>query len=343
MNTITKPKELPIGIKPSEHAPLTPIMIEEETIGFYMTRTVITVSPHDRIVDALRLMMQYRIGCLPVVEGSALLGVITDQLLIKCMAVMLDHEIPLQNILEKAATIQPQESIHTAFDRIRGENVRYLLVVSPQQELAGLISQTDILEASRSQLLREQTKLAEATKIAEVDSLTGLFTRHIFDQALETEFVKIRQYGGNMSLLLLDIDDFKKINDLYGHSAGDEALLKVGKLIQKHVRHADIPVRYGGDEFLVLLPDCGLRKAYILGELIRREIEKAVFVVNGSIYSLTLSGGVSKWLPSHTHAKQIFQEADQRLYQAKKQGKNRIEGFAASYLDTNDGKEEKAE
>ena len=160
-------------------------------------------------------------------------------------------------------------------------------------------------------------------EMAITDGLTDLYNHnHIFRQ-LEEEIDKSERYGNPLSLFMLDIDFFKSINDTHGHQAGDEVLKKVSRCIKKSIRKIDIPGRYGGEEFMVILPQTNLEKALVSAERIRRTIEMLQPKNNGTPIDVTISGGVVTFR-SET-ALQLVEKADILLYKAKKNGRNRIE------------------
>jgi len=160
-------------------------------------------------------------------------------------------------------------------------------------------------------------------EMAVTDGLTDLYNHnHIFRQ-LEEEIDKSKRYGNPLSLFMLDIDFFKSINDTHGHQAGDEVLKKVSRCIKKGIRKIDIPGRYGGEEFMVILPQTNLEKALVSAERIRRNIEMLRPKNNGTPLEVTISGGVVTF--QNETALQLVEKADILLYKAKKNGRNRIE------------------
>ena len=156
------------------------------------------------------------------------------------------------------------------------------------------------------------------------DSLTGLFDHFTFTQKLELEAKRSERYNTPLSLLFMDIDDFKLLNDTYGHPKGDEILSRVGALIQEEVRDIDIAARYGGEEFTILLPHANHEEANTIAERIRlRVASEAFFDEFDNKICVTISLGVSSSPRSGTGAKVLLEKADQALYRSKNSGKNR--------------------
>ena len=172
----------------------------------------------------------------------------------------------------------------------------------------------------------ERTTLEGMARRAIGDSLTGLFNRHHFDTQLAREVERCRRYGAAASLLLLDLDQFKSINDGWGHAVGDDVLRRVGARILAHVRGADVACRYGGDEFAIILPDTGIQEALVVADRIRSDIE-ASFArepVGTLQVVLTTSGGLAAFGRTVTTAEQLLAAADRALYDAKAAGGDRV-------------------
>jgi diguanylate cyclase len=162
--------------------------------------------------------------------------------------------------------------------------------------------------------------LNQATRDALTDGLTGLANRRAFDAALRDAAA---QSGRDASLLLLDIDHFKVINDTYGHQAGDEALRLIGQTIAAMVRHTDLAARYGGEEFAVLLPATGRAGALALAEALRAGIAaRRLALGDGAPVSVTVSVGAASFEPGETPAAWVAR-ADVALYLAKQAGRDR--------------------
>jgi diguanylate cyclase (GGDEF)-like protein len=180
-------------------------------------------------------------------------------------------------------------------------------------------------EAIEPQII-ERTALEAIEYRAIADSVTGLYNRHYFETELAREVERGRRYGGFLSLLLLDLDRFKEINDTRGHPVGDRVLQRVGSLIRLHVRAADVPCRIGGDEFGVILPDSPSSDALFVAERIRASIESAFQQepIGGQQLHITCSGGVATLSPDLAAPHHLFGAADEALYLAKGGGGNRI-------------------
>jgi diguanylate cyclase (GGDEF)-like protein len=161
------------------------------------------------------------------------------------------------------------------------------------------------------------------------DSLTGLYNRRYLDRRLEEELARAKRYALPLSILLVDIDHFKNVNDTYGHQAGDLVLSYLGKLVLNAVRTSDIAARYGGEELLVIAPNTPIVPAGALAERLRHHIESHELVLTSesskrqSIH-ITVSIGVAVSTPRIDDIKKIVHEADAALYRAKQEGRNRV-------------------
>jgi diguanylate cyclase (GGDEF)-like protein len=162
--------------------------------------------------------------------------------------------------------------------------------------------------------------------MATYDPLTKLFNRRKLFEESEKELLRSRRYGRKISVLMADVDDFKHINDSYGHQAGDEILRKTAEICKERLRATDIIGRYGGEEFMMLLPDADMQNACSIAEEIRRHIETTVIQYKDATITTTLSIGVSTALDlsSDVSLEMLIHDADVALYQAKAEGKNRV-------------------
>lgn len=154
--------------------------------------------------------------------------------------------------------------------------------------------------------------------LAMMDPLTNSFNRLKFDEILESEIKRSERYDHPFSIILLDIDSFKSVNDHFGHQEGDEVLMTMSTIIQQRIRECDIFARWGGEEFIILTPDTNLAGAKELAESIRILIEGFHFKKAGKV---TCSFGISEFLNGKTK-RELILEADQALYQSKKKGRN---------------------
>ncbi len=166
----------------------------------------------------------------------------------------------------------------------------------------------------------------EIYRLMRTDGLTELFNRRYFDEALQKEVSRALRYGRPFSLVLFDIDHFKRINDTYGHLAGDAVLRQLGRLVSSHVRRDDVVARTGGEEFAVILPETGIDAARSFAEKLRQLVERTAFTFEETPIPVTISLGVAEWDPSLTDGKSLIQRADERLYGAKRSGRNRVAG-----------------
>jgi diguanylate cyclase (GGDEF)-like protein len=155
------------------------------------------------------------------------------------------------------------------------------------------------------------------------DGMTGVSNHVHAVEEVDLEIERAKRYDGAFSLILLDVDNFKEVNDSYGHLAGDFVLKSMARLVEKNLRTIDIVGRYGGDEFIVILPQIDLDNTYIAGERLRQAVESETFLYNDEVIKLTISLGVAAYQDGKD-TQALIKLADDNLYRAKKEGKNRI-------------------
>lgn len=165
-------------------------------------------------------------------------------------------------------------------------------------------------------------RFSEVQAMAITDSLTGLFNRRHFYNLAEQEFKRAVRYQHPLSLILADIDFFKKINDTYSHSTGDEVLISVSTCIKQVIRGSDILGRFGGEEFIILLPETDLEKGINLAERVRIKVSELTTVMKGEEIKVTLSLGISSLEPGITSVEDLIRLSDEALYKAKNSGRN---------------------
>jgi len=170
--------------------------------------------------------------------------------------------------------------------------------------------------------------LEEANKelgvLSQTDGLTGLFNRTHWENCLQTEYKRWTRSQNTSSLVMLDIDHFKKVNDSYGHMVGDEVIRHISALIREHVRETDISGRYGGEEFAILLADTSAKNAFVFAERLRKKVEEAVVKYNEIELQYTISLGVAEVDSTTKNYEAWIESADASLYHAKENGRNRV-------------------
>jgi len=177
--------------------------------------------------------------------------------------------------------------------------------------------------------LKHFQRFSSVKNMATYDTLTGLYNRRYFEERLGVEAEKSFYSGVPLSLVMVDLDHFKKVNDTFGHTEGDQILCKISSLLKNSVRRKDTVARYGGEEFILILPEAGLEQSFVIAERIRQSVEKTLFEVGRAQVNLTLSMGISNF-PSHRvkSKEELIKMADQALYDAKRGGRNRVCIFA---------------
>jgi diguanylate cyclase (GGDEF)-like protein len=165
-----------------------------------------------------------------------------------------------------------------------------------------------------------QQKAEENRQLAETDALTGAASRYRLERVIKQECGRSRRFHQSFSVIAMDVDDFKQINDNYGHSAGDQTLVNIVALVRMHIREIDLIARWGGDEFMVVLPNTGLADGRLVADKLRELIVQSRVCEQ---LDITLSFGLAEYLPNESMS-QLMVRVDRALYQAKLAGKNQI-------------------
>lgn len=232
--------------------------------------------------------------------------------------------IELQQHSESATELAPlQQLIHSRLNNISQQIQNHLVQEQlerkeTQQELEDLSQKISLME-NESRLLKD--KLVIAHEKSTHDPLTGLPNRRAYENHLTKEISRWKRYKTPLSIIIWDIDHFKKINDSYGHKAGDKTLCLIATLLTKYCRETDFVSRFGGEEFTMLLSNTDAQAALLAANKIRKIIEKTAFNSNGDKISITLSCGVAQFDGDDT-GKIAFERADKALYNAKSNGRN---------------------
>jgi diguanylate cyclase (GGDEF)-like protein len=164
----------------------------------------------------------------------------------------------------------------------------------------------------------------ELTQEAMTDPLTGLYNRRFFDDALAREIAAAHRRRTPFSVVMLDIDRFKKVNDTWGHDAGDAVLEALARLLERGIRGSDIAARYGGEEFALLLPDTPVAGAAERAEILRRDLEAHAIDYGGGRISITASFGIAQYGARASEPAAIMKAADAAMYAAKGAGRNKV-------------------
>jgi len=193
------------------------------------------------------------------------------------------------------------------------------LVLQFEQRIVLLTTRLEDMEQEQGRL---HESIAKARTEAFTDALTGLHNRHAFDRRLQEEYARWNRYTNPLSMIVVDVDHFKKVNDTYGHLAGDKVLHVIGTHLKNSTRQVDFTARYGGEEFVVLLPEADLEGARSVAEKIRLAVEQKPFRSGNSRVNITVSCGVASFQQGDGR-KTPFERADEALYLAKRSGRNR--------------------
>ncbi len=171
--------------------------------------------------------------------------------------------------------------------------------------------------------LENSRLFGEVQQLAITDPLTQIFNRRRFFELTELEFERSHRYNRPLSVIMLDIDHFKKVNDRFGHLVGDQVLQRLAEICSENLRQIDILARYGGEEFVILLPETNAAAAYASAERLRHEVAKEPFSTMRGLISITISLGVVEMDSTCKNTEELLDRSDQALYHSKGTGRNR--------------------
>jgi diguanylate cyclase (GGDEF)-like protein/PAS domain S-box-containing protein len=169
--------------------------------------------------------------------------------------------------------------------------------------------------------ISERKRMDEKLKrLATTDILTGAYNRTVFDEIIAREMERVKRYKKSLSVIIFDIDHFKKVNDKFGHNVGDSVLKKIATIVKKTIRKVDYFIRWGGEEFVIISAETDKEHAYVLAERLRKGIENFTF---NNLAQITISCGVAEFKKEDTE-NTLIKRADDAMYKAKRKGRNRI-------------------
>ena len=197
------------------------------------------------------------------------------------------------------------------------------LVYSYEQLLMNFKEEKERAESLARELREKNDRLRN---LSVRDGLTGMFNHKYLQEYLDKEIARCKRYKRSFSLILFDLDHFKKINDNYGHRIGDMVLQKIGDVVLSLIRENDIAARYGGEEFAVILPETGLQGSIVIAEKIRRAVENLEIIADSNLLKVTISVGAASYLPEkeRTTKAELIDAADSAMYHAKQSGRNKL-------------------
>jgi diguanylate cyclase (GGDEF)-like protein len=207
-------------------------------------------------------------------------------------------------------------------------NIKLSLINLNYEQINKELVQTKIALENLTRELEEKNRILD--HLANLDGLTGVYNRRYFQNILDQELNRAARNESEISLVIVDIDHFKRFNDTYGHQAGDSVLANFARTLKKHLRNYDTLARYGGEEFAVILPDTNGSEALIVAEKLRTAVNKQIFSYNNEDHKVTASFGVATAKPATDHhfSKNIFvSQADEALYEAKNKGRNGVVSY----------------
>ncbi|MDY0117923.1 MAG: diguanylate cyclase [Sulfurimonadaceae bacterium] len=271
-----------------------------------------------------------------IVEDLRPIGILTTKDVIRLVKERADLNLPVSHYMASPVeTVGKDCAIKGALEFIREKHFKRVVVVDEDGRLSGVITQKELIKLSYSHwnlMMQEyqeelkminsvlENKAKEYEEQASHDSLTGLYNRYKFAELYNLSYKTMLLRESQISLLLLDIDNFKKINDTYGHNKGDNVLKIIARKIESKLRNIDIVCRWGGEEFVVLLPTADLAQAIIIAEKIRESVADTEIETVGQV---TLSIGVAS-VQSGDEMHHAIERADKALYLAKHSGKNLV-------------------
>jgi diguanylate cyclase (GGDEF)-like protein len=255
--------------------------------------------------------------------------------------VLMDNQMPGKSGMDWLPEIVKRQLAPVVM--LTGSGTEEIAVQALQEGAVGYLSKNNLSQEKLvnaidaaldkwTQLQQARADKEKLQRLANLDSLTGLYNRQAILSKLREVINRAKRYKEDFSLSMLDVDLFRRVNDRYGHLTGDEVLEKIATLIRQNIRNTDVAGRYGGEEFIIILPQTDLSSALVVVERIRSVIENAEMKDSaGNVFAITVSLGLSSWGPGED-AHSLVSRTDEALYKAKENGRNRVEISLGSRL-----------
>ncbi|MBO9476306.1 diguanylate cyclase [Shimia sp. R11_0] len=280
------------------------------------SNTVESIRPQATLRQAATALMTLKLGALVVTdETNTMVGIVSERDLLPVVASCDPNaaEALVSEVMTRSViSCGPEDEVAYLLHLMNEHAIRHMPVIE-NGKLVGILS------------IRELTKAYELLQIeANTDPLTQVSNRRPFLKTLETEFDKARQHGLPMSVAMLDVDHFKRINDTYGHDAGDKTLQQLSRMLIREFRTIDLVGRLGGEEFALVFPDTNLIGAYAACERLRSTIQASEIIADANKIRLTVSIGLTEMCAQTDPATTLLKRADELLYVAKNSGRNQV-------------------
>jgi diguanylate cyclase len=231
------------------------------------------------------------------------------------------YQEKIENFSTKLAKTDDVKQINSLLENLMKDT--YSMQTDIAQSSSELMAQREQFEETQQQISKLQEELSQLSEKISEDPLTGLLNRRGLDEAMVREVSRAHREGLDLCVALIDIDNFKVFNDKYGHSVGDAALLHLAKVMQETLRATDVPARFGGEEFVVLLPNTSLDYAVRTIERLQQVLTERFFSGNNQRLLITFSAGVALFNVDEAQD-DVIMRADQAMYLAKETGKNQV-------------------
>jgi diguanylate cyclase (GGDEF)-like protein len=301
-----------------------------------MIRQPVAFPENETVLSVCENMAQSRVGQVLVVDKNwrprsgmeqppEPKGIFTERDLIRAFANHRDQVLGKtvgELMTSPVVTVSPDDDLQHAADLMMLMRIRRIPVVE-KGKTVGLLTRGRVMEAQAQRFADLQRENAELEERVVHDPLTGLANRVLFEEVLRRELGRAASRGGQVSLLMLDIDHFKKVNDNYGHPVGDVVLRQFAGILRNSLRRADLPARVGGEEFAVVLVQAE-QEAVLVAEKIRMAVAQDAFGEQGDSFRITVSIGCAAWKESLGSPEALVKAADEALYEAKNTGRNRV-------------------
>jgi len=288
--------------------------LSKRPISEIMTDHVMTISQEDTIQTAAAIMVDYQVPCLIVLNKKKPVGIITERdfVLLGVNGKVFKQPTKLKNIIRgKLVSISKNTKYSKAFALLNTYGFKQLPVIE-KGVLVGLVTMKQMLIYSKNLLIKSLDDNKSLTRTANTDALTKTYNSRHFDKRIKEMFGLVDKFAIRASVIFIDIDHFKRINDEYSHAAGDYVLKTIAKLFLKLARKSDSVYRYGGEEFVIITPYTTSPEAAHFAHKIRRLVEAYPFLYRGKPLPVTISAGVAS-ISSANSPGQVFDRADKAM------------------------------